>query len=149
MPYSLLRHLEWRRSTKTANLRRSTAAAYPKSRFHITGYRHEYRDSSVDRATRHGLGGSEIESWWRRDFPHPSQKLSWTSCRVGTGPLSRGEAVGAWRWPPTPSSAEVKERVKLYLYSPCGLPSHCIGFVWISEHSDHLFVHTKLSDWFL
>ena len=26
----------------------------------------------------------------------------------------------AWRWPPTPSNAEVKERVELYLYSPSG-----------------------------
>ena len=23
-----------------------------------------------------------------------------------------------WRWPPTPSSAEVKERLELYIYSP-------------------------------
>ena len=29
-----------------------------------------------------------------------------------------GEAAEAWCWPPTPSNAEVKERVKLYLYSP-------------------------------
>ena len=28
--------------------------------------------------------------------------------------------AGVWRWPPTPSSAEVKERVELYLYSPFG-----------------------------
>jgi hypothetical protein len=28
--------------------------------------------------------------------------------------------AGAWRWPLTPSSAEVKERVELYLYSTCG-----------------------------
>ena len=28
------------------------------------------------------------------------------------------KAAGAWRWPPTPSSAEVKERVEIYLYSP-------------------------------
>ena len=28
-----------------------------------------------------------------------------------------GKAVGAWRWPPTPSSVEVKERVELHLYS--------------------------------
>ena len=31
-----------------------------------------------------------------------------------------GKAVGVWRWPRTPSSAEVKERVVLYLYYPCG-----------------------------
>jgi len=29
----------------------------------------------------------------------------------------RGNVVGAWSWPPTPSTAEVKERVELYLYS--------------------------------
>jgi hypothetical protein len=33
---------------------------------------------------------------------------------------SRGKDAGAWRWPPTPSIAEVKERVELYLYSPSG-----------------------------
>jgi hypothetical protein len=47
-----------------------------------------------------------------------------------------GKSAGAWRWPPTPSSAEVKERVELYLYSPsepycpvlgCPLPSpYCL-----------------------
>jgi hypothetical protein len=31
-----------------------------------------------------------------------------------------GKATGAWSWPPTPSSARVKERVELYLYSPSG-----------------------------
>jgi hypothetical protein len=28
------------------------------------------------------------------------------------------KAAGAWRWLPTLSSAEVKERVELYIYSP-------------------------------
>jgi hypothetical protein len=32
-----------------------------------------------------------------------------------------GKAAGAWRWPPTPSNADVKERIELYLYSPLGL----------------------------
>jgi len=31
-----------------------------------------------------------------------------------------GKAAEAWRWPPTQNSAEVKERVELYLYSPFG-----------------------------
>ena len=30
------------------------------------------------------------------------------------------KADGSWRWAPTPSSAEVRERVDLYLYSPSG-----------------------------
>jgi hypothetical protein len=33
----------------------------------------------------------------------------------------RGKSSEAWCWSPTPSSAEVKERVELYLYSPLGL----------------------------
>jgi len=32
-----------------------------------------------------------------------------------------GKAAGAWRCPTTPSSAEVKEKVELYLFSPLGL----------------------------
>jgi hypothetical protein len=31
-----------------------------------------------------------------------------------------GKAAGAWRWPPTPSSAEVKESVDLYLFFTSG-----------------------------
>jgi hypothetical protein len=31
-----------------------------------------------------------------------------------------GKAAGAYRWPPTTSSVEVKERVELYLCSPSG-----------------------------
>jgi hypothetical protein len=52
------------------------------------------QDSSVGIATRYGLCGPGIESWWGRDFL----------------PLSR--------LAPPPFSAEVKERVELYLHSP-------------------------------
>jgi hypothetical protein len=35
-----------------------------------------------------------------------------------------GKAAGAWRWPPTPSSAEVWKREKLYLHSLSGPSLH-------------------------
>jgi hypothetical protein len=40
-----------------------------------------------------------------------------SSYSMGTGSSSGGKAAGACRWPPNPSNAEVKERVKLYSYS--------------------------------
>jgi len=39
-----------------------------------------------------------------------------------------GKAAGAWLWPPTPSSAEVKGRVELYIYSPSGPSWPVIGW---------------------
>jgi hypothetical protein len=67
------------------------------------------RDGSVGIATRYGLDGPVIESWWGRDFPHPSRPaLEPTQPPyVGYRLFPEGKAAGAWRWPPTPSSAEV------------------------------------------
>ena len=50
------------------------------------------RDSSVGIATRYGLDGPGIESWWGRDFPHPSRAaLGPTQLPVQWVPdLSRG-----------------------------------------------------------
>jgi hypothetical protein len=54
-----------------------------------------------------------------RYFLHPSRpalgptQLLYNAYRVIAG----GKAAKAWRSPPTPSSAEVKERVHLHLYS--------------------------------
>jgi len=60
-----------------------------------------------------------IESRWGRDFTHssrlalgPAQTL-YNEFRVFSG----GKAPGTLRWTPTPSSAEVKERVQLYIYA--------------------------------
>ena len=77
------------------------------------------RDSSVGVATCYGLDGRGIKSWWGRDFPHLSRpalgpiRLLYNGYRVFPG----SKVAGTWHWPPTPSSAEVKERVQLYLYS--------------------------------
>jgi hypothetical protein len=81
------------------------------------------RASSVGLATRYGLNGPGIESRWGRDFPHPSRpalgphSLLYSENRV----FPRGKAAGgvALTTHP-PSSAEVKESVELYLYSPSG-----------------------------
>ena len=79
--------------------------------------------SSVAIATRYGLDGPGIESRWggeifrtRPDRPWSSPSLLYNGYRVFPG----GKAAGAWRWPPTRSNAEVKERVELYLYSHSG-----------------------------
>jgi len=70
-------------------------------------------------------GRSGIESRWGRDFlpvqtgpgAHPA------SCTMGTGSFPGVKRPGRGVDHPPPSSAEVKERVGLYLYSPMGLHS--------------------------
>ena len=88
------------------------------------------RDSVVGIAIRYGLDGPGIESRWRRDFPHPSRPaLRPTQPPIQWVPgLSEGKAARAWRWQPIPSSAEVKERVELYLCSPSGSSWPVIGW---------------------
>ena len=80
------------------------------------------RDSSVGIATGCELEGPGIESRYGRDFLHHSR-------RPGTHPASY--TMGTLSFPgvnrprrgvdyPPHSSAEVKKRVELYLYSPSG-----------------------------
>ena len=69
------------------------------------------RGSSVCIATRYGLDGMENKSWWGQDFPHPSRgTLRRTQPPVHVVPgLSRGKAVGVWRWPLTTLVPRLKE----------------------------------------
>jgi hypothetical protein len=79
------------------------------------------QDSSVGIATRYGLDGPGIESRRGARFSasvqtgpvaHPA------SYTMGTGSFSGVMRLGRGVDHPPPSSAEVKERVELYLYSP-------------------------------
>jgi hypothetical protein len=63
------------------------------------------QDSLVGIVTGYGLDGPGIESRWGEFYrPWTPTNLLFHGYRVHPG----GKAAGAWRWPPTPSSAEVK-----------------------------------------
>jgi len=71
-------------------------------------------------ATAYGLEGPGIESQWGRYFPHLSRPaLRPTLLYNGYQVFVRGKVQpGRDADPSLPSSAEVKNRVELYLYSP-------------------------------
>jgi hypothetical protein len=89
------------------------------------------QDSAVGIVTRYGLHGPGIESQWRGvKFSAPIQtgpEAYPASYTMGTGSF-----LGV-KWPgrgidlPPPSSTEVKERLELYLYSPCGPLTPVLG----------------------
>ena len=78
------------------------------------------RDSAVGIATRYGVDGPGIESWWGRDFPHPSRPaLGPTQPPVQWLPgFSRGESGRGVVLTTHPHLSQ--ERVGLYLYTPSG-----------------------------
>jgi hypothetical protein len=82
------------------------------------------RDSVVGIATRYELDGPGIESRWGRWFSAPVQTGRGAypaSCTMGTESFPGVKRPGRGVDHPPPSSAEVKESVELYLYSPLGL----------------------------
>ena len=81
------------------------------------------RDSVVVIATRYGLDGPGIESRWGARFSALVQTgpgAHAASYTMGTGSFPGVKQPGRSLDHPPPSSAEVKERVELYLYSPSG-----------------------------
>ena len=90
------------------------------------------RDGSVGIATRYGLDGLGTESRWGRYFPHPSVPAlgpNQPTIHGVTASFPGGTEAWAWRWPLTPSSTDVKERVELYVYSLSGPSWRVIGRV--------------------
>ena len=82
------------------------------------------RDSVVGIVTRFGLGVPEIGSRWGARFSAPVQTGPRThpaSCIKGTVFLPGEKQSGQGVDNPPPSSAEVKVRVVVYLYTPSGL----------------------------
>ena len=88
------------------------------------------RDSSVDIATRYGPDGPGIESRWTVQASNPGGGVRFsapfqtgpeahpTSYTMGTGSFPGVKQPGRGVDHLLPTSAEVKERVELYFYSP-------------------------------
>jgi hypothetical protein len=77
------------------------------------------RNSVVGIATRYGLDGPGIESRLGRDFQHPSRRALGPA-QPPTQQVPGVKRPGRGVDHPPPSSARVKERVELHLYSPSG-----------------------------
>jgi hypothetical protein len=78
------------------------------------------RGASVGIATRYELNGQGIESQWGVSFSLPIQRGAGThsaSYAMGTGSIPGVKWSGRGVDHPTPTSAKVKERVKLWIYS--------------------------------
>ena len=85
------------------------------------------RDSAVGIATRYGLGGPGIESRFRRGIPHLSRPSLGPAPATSTGSFPGVKRPRCGVDHPPPSTAEVKERVELYLYSASGLSWRVLG----------------------
>ena len=112
-------------------------------RLHFTGG----RDCAVGVATRNGLDSPGIESRWggeifriRPDWPWGPPSLLYNSYRVFPGVNRPGRGVDH----PPPFSAEVTERIELYLYSPSGPLWPVIG--WILPLPVHF---TSIHYWYI
>jgi hypothetical protein len=76
---------------------------------------------------RAGRSGNQIPEEERFSAPVQTGSTAHSaSYTMGTGVFSGGKEAGTSRLPPTPSSAKVKERVEVNLYSPYGSSWHVL-----------------------
>jgi hypothetical protein len=70
---------------------------------------HSGPGSSVGVVSGYGLDDPGFQTRWGQDFSHTSRPaLGPTQARYNVYRVfPGGKAAGAWRWPPTPSSAKV------------------------------------------
>jgi hypothetical protein len=102
------------------------------------------RNTSVAIATRYGPDGSGIESR-EGDFPHPSRSVLWPTqppIQWASGLFPGDKVAGAWRWPPTPSSAEVKATPLLRFRAFMACSSVTFTFTYVT-----FLVTATLSQW--
>jgi hypothetical protein len=88
-----------------------------------TGYRSRHSDS-----LRAGRSGDQIPVASRYSIPvHNGPGIKPSSCTMGTGSFPGVKRPGRGVDHPPPSSAEVKERVEVNLYSPFGPSRPVLG----------------------
>ena len=122
----------WSRKALTSICRRCTKLFPIVVQFleYIYIHTHKGRDSSVGIPTRYELDGPGIEFRWgemfrtRPDRPWGPPSLLYNGYRVSFPGVKR---TGRGVEHPSPSSAEVKERIELYIYANSGSSWPVIG----------------------
>ena len=88
------------------------------------------KDLKVQNGSKEKTGQGEKKSRCGRNFSQPSRLAlgpTQSPVQLVTSPFTGVKAAGGGVDHPTPSSAEVKERVELYLYSPSGTSWPVVG----------------------
>ena len=105
------------------------------------------RDGSVGLATGCRLDGPWIESRWGQGFTHPSrlalgptQSPIYNGYQVSLPGVKRPGRGGNY---PPQCSAEVKERIELYVHFPSGSSWSVPGWTFLGEYGHRVILCTK------